>query len=92
MAGLFKLFNIETEGAKNDTSTADECTDETDMTIRVVGKNKFAATLQKTALSEFHELIKHAVSPILAELEGPMSAKLRPITETEAEPDKANAD
>ena len=55
------------------------------------GRYTLAAALQETALSEFQTLAKHAVFPILAELEGPDATKWRPIIVTEAEPDKANA-
>jgi hypothetical protein len=91
-AGLFKLFIVETYGAKNVISTADESTDTTEMATCVEGKNTFPATLHKTALSDLHKFTKHAVRPTLTELEGPMAAKRCPITVADAEPDNAKAE
>jgi len=90
--GLFALSISETSGTKNEIWTADECTDTTEMTTETDGNNIFAAILQETELSDFHELIKHAVRPTFTELEVLLDAKLRPRTLAKIEPDEAETE
>jgi hypothetical protein len=64
----------------------------TDTATDTDGNNIFAATLQRTELSDFQKLIGQTVRPILTVIEVPIEAKLRPVIVAVAEPDDATSE
>jgi hypothetical protein len=61
------------------------------MAKRTAGRKMFAVILETTELSEFHKLTEQALSPTLAIIDGLLTAKFRPLSVREDEPEADKA-